>query len=103
MLDVMGGNTDSDAFIDYKEQTIRSFLIAKKYFPLFFEEVRLAEIAGLRCFNKNSLKNFEDRFMLNKNSFKSALKMNKIIEYALNNHRTILYDQIQYIQNKIAH
>ncbi len=103
MLNVMGGTIEADAFIDYKEQTIRSFLIAKKYFPMFFEEIRIAELSGLRCFNKNSLNNFETRFMLEKDDFKSAVKMNKIINYALDNHRTILYDQIQYIQNKIAH
>jgi hypothetical protein len=39
--------------------------------------------------------------MPDKNDLEAAKEMNKIIEYAEKNLRTILYDEIQYLQNKI--
>lgn len=99
----MGGDTTSEVFLYYKEQTIRAFLIAREYFPLFFEHAKLSEMAGLKCFFKDSVFNFEKRFLLEMNDLKCAGKIDKITMNALNNHRTIIYDKIQYIQNKIAH
>lgn len=103
MLDVMGGSTDSEGFMFYKEQTIRAFLIARKYFPLFFEHAQLSEMAGLKCFMKDSLLNFRNRFFLEDSELECARKIDGITMNALDNHRTIIYDKIQYIQNRILH
>lgn len=51
--------------------------------------------------NSSNSQTFKQRFMPDKNDFEAAKEMNKIIEYAEKNLRTILYDEIQYLQNKI--
>jgi hypothetical protein len=101
MLNFMGGSKDSEAFLAYKEQTIRSLLIARKYAPLFLEHARLSEKAGLKCFMKNSIENFRQRFFPGLNELDVAERVEAITMNALDNHRTILYDIIQAIQNDI--
>ena len=101
MLDMMGGTVESDGFVYYKEQTIRAFLIARKYFPLFFEHAKISEMSGLGCFLKDSIPNFKNRFFMESNELECAWKIDEMTMNALNNHRTILYDKIQFIQNKI--
>lgn len=103
MVNVMGGTKDSDAFIYYREQTIKAALISKINFDYFHDIVRLNMYAGLSCFNDNSLENFERRFLLDKDPFAAAKTIDKIIDDAYNNLRTIIYDKIQYIQNRIMH
>jgi|JI6StandDraft_1071083.scaffolds.fasta_scaffold400373_2 hypothetical protein len=97
----MGGRKDSEAFIAYKEQTIRALLIARKYFPLFFDHARLSEKAGLKCFMENSIPNFKQRFMTDITELEVARRVEDITMNALDNVRTILYDIIQAIQNDI--
>lgn len=103
MVNVMGGRIESDAFTYYKEQTIKAGLISKMYFDYFYDIVRLNEYSGLCCFRDDSLVKFENRFLLDKDSFTAAKALDKIIYDAHNNLRTIIYDKIQYIQNKILH
>ena len=101
MLDVMGGSVESDGFLYYKEQTIRAFLIARKYFPLLFEHARISEMSGLKCFMENSIANFRNRFLMESDELACAQTIDRITMNALNNHRTIIYDKIQFIQNHI--
>lgn len=101
MLNFMGGTVDSEAFLAYKEQNIRAMLIARKYFPLLFEQARLSEKSGLLCFRKDSIANFRNRFMPGLSELEVARKVEEITMNALNNHRTIIYDLIQAIQNDI--
>jgi hypothetical protein len=85
----------------YKEQNIRALLIARKYFPLFFEQVRLSEKSGLKCFMKDSIENFRKRFLYGLSELEVAERVERITMNALDNHRTILYDLMQAIQNDI--
>lgn len=101
MLNVMGGSVESDGFLYYKEQTIRAFLIARKYFPLLFAHARISESSGLRCFTGTSIENFEKRFFMGSDEISCAQTIDKITMNALDNHRTIIYDKIQFIQNQI--
>lgn len=103
MVNVMGGTKDSDAFIYYREQTIKAGLISKEYFDYFYDIVRLNEYSGLSCFTDDSLIKFEKRFLLDKTPFTAARAIDRIIHDSKNNLRTIIYDKIQYIQNKIMH
>lgn len=72
MINIMGGDKNSEGFLLYKEQTIKGGLIAKKYFDALFEPIVLSSHSGLLCFLKNSLENFENRFLKKYNDFKTA-------------------------------
>lgn len=102
MVNVMEG-INSDSFISYKENTVKAFLITRRNFKNIIEIIKLSEKSGLKCFNQFSIENFYKRFFFDKTEYECALEIYKIIDNAYNNHRTIIYDKIQYIQNKIVH
>ena len=103
MVNLMGGDIDSDAFKFYREQTIKGGLLARHYAENLFDIVRISELSGLRCFRKNSVQKFQKRFLTQKNEFAAAVKIDQMINFANNNLRTRIYDVIQYLQQKILH
>ena len=104
MVNVMGRTPNSDAFMYYREQTIKAGLISKDCYDSVFDIVRLNEASGLFCFlNDQGVTNFQQRFLTELDAFKTAAKVNKMIDGAYDNLRTIIYDKIQYLQNKIMH
>ncbi len=103
MVDIMGGHINSDPFLFYREQTIKAWLISRHYFDNLFEMIRLSELSGLVCFREGSMQRFKKRFLLDRDTFAAAKKIDHLIDHSLDNFRTIIYDKIQYIQNKILH
>ncbi len=58
----MGGSPDSEAFKYYMDLTIRAFLAVRRYYEHMYNLVRLMLHSGLKCFRKDSMKNFTERF-----------------------------------------
>ena len=59
--------------------------------------------SGFPCFKVKSMKELEKRFKLNLSSYEAARYMRDLIYDADNKLTTVIYDQIQFIQNKIAY
>lgn len=64
MIQIMGGNSDSEPFKYYMDLTIRAFIAVRRYYEHMFYLVKLMLNSGLKCFRKDSLKNFTDRFQV---------------------------------------
>jgi phosphatidylinositol 4-kinase len=64
MVQIMGGSPDSEAYKYYVDLTIRAFLAVRHYYQHMFNIVRLMLNSGLKCFKKDSLKNFTERFQV---------------------------------------
>lgn len=62
MIQIMGGSADSEPFKYYMDLTIRAYLAVRKYYEHMFNLVRLMLDSGLKCFRKDSLKLFTERF-----------------------------------------
>lgn len=57
--------------------------------------------SSLPCFLKDSMKHLISRFVLEKNDIEAAKYMRGIIYDAYDKFTTRMYDEIQYMQNKI--
>lgn len=101
MISIMGGNKRAEPFRMYVDNTIRAFLAVRKYRELIIDMVELITKSSLGCFNERSIVSLRERFMEDKNDYQAARKMKKNINTAYKNLRTYLYDQIQWMQNRI--
>ena len=62
MIQIMGGSQDSEAFKYYIDLTLRAFLSIRPYYEHMYNLVRLMINSGLKCYRKDSMKNFSERF-----------------------------------------
>ena len=64
MIQIMGGSQDSEAFKYYIDLTLRAFLSIRPYYEHMYNLVRLMINSGLKCYRKDSMKNFTERFQV---------------------------------------
>ena len=81
--------------------TIKGFLAVRRYWQHIFNVIILMTASSLKCFRKKSMETLVERFALDLNDIQAAHYMRNIIYDAYNKLTTRLYDDIQYMQNRI--
>jgi len=101
MVELMGG-MESDNFRWYKVLLMKGLRAAAKHRDSI---VTLAEVAQcgprLSCFTSNTVKQFQERFLLQTPDEQLTLIIDSMVEGSVNSWTTKLYDQFQYLTNGI--
>ncbi|CAG5094281.1 Oidioi.mRNA.OKI2018_I69.XSR.g13417.t1.cds [Oikopleura dioica] len=101
MVELMGG-MESDKFRYYKVLLMKGLRAAAKHRDSI---VTLAEVAQcgprLSCFTSNTVKQFQERFLLQTPDDQLTLIIDSMVEGSVNSWTTKLYDQFQYLTNGI--
>lgn len=103
MLAVMGGSTDHQSFKWFEELCVKAFLASRQYCEKLSQMVLLMMDSGLPCFKPESVKNFRDRFVLDKTEREAADYMRGLIKRSASSYSTGVYDQFQFITNGIPY
>ncbi|KAI6249657.1 Phosphatidylinositol 4-kinase stt4 [Erysiphe necator] len=101
MIAVMGGNTDHQIFKLFEELSVRAFLASRQYTQQLSQIVLLMMDSGLPCFKLETIKNFKDRFVLEKTERDAAEFMKGLIKASYKSYSTGVYDQFQLLTNGI--
>ncbi|KAI6785997.1 Phosphatidylinositol 4-kinase-like protein [Emericellopsis cladophorae] len=103
MLAVMGGSTDHQSFKWFEELCVKAFLASRQHCEKLCQMVSLMIDSGLPCFKPESLKNFRDRFVLEKSEREAADFMRDLIKKSASSYSTGVYDQFQLLTNGIPY
>ena len=105
MIAVMGGadaNT-SQSYRWFEELTIKAFLASRPYCEKLSHLVSLMLDSGLPCFKPETMRNFKQRFVLEKNEREAADFMLGCIKKSAGSVSTKVYDEFQLITNGIPY
>jgi phosphatidylinositol 4-kinase len=102
-VSVMGGSMDHQSFKWFEELCVKSFLASRQYCEKLSQIVQLMMDSGLECFKPETLKNFKDRFVLDKTEREAADYMKALIKKSYASYSTGIYDQFQFITNGIPY
>lgn len=103
MLAVMGGSPEHQAFKWFEELCIKAFLASRPYMEKLSQIVLLMMGSGLPCFKPETIKNFKDRFVLEKSEREAAEFMRGLIKSSYGSVSTGIYDQFQLLTNGIPY
>ena len=105
MIAVMGGSSAerSQAWRWFEELTIKAYLCSRPYCDQLCHLVQLMLDSGLPCFKPYTLKNFRDRFLLQKSEREAAEFMQACIRRSAGNVSTMVYDEFQLLTNGIPY
>ncbi|KAK5022742.1 phosphatidylinositol-4- kinase [Exophiala sideris] len=105
MLAVMGGDdpTTSQSYRWFEELTIKAFLCSRPYCDKLSHLVSLMLDSGLPCFKPETMRNFKNRFALDKTEREAAEFMLGCIKKSAGNVSTKIYDEFQLITNGIPY
>jgi len=103
MVKILGGSKKSKAYQLFVTKTIQGFLAVRKFAAQIKDLVYFAYHSGLPCFKTKSMKLLDKRFRSDLSECEAADAMRKIINDAHQKWTTKVYDQVQYVQNKIAY
>ncbi|KAJ9606470.1 phosphatidylinositol-4- kinase [Cladophialophora chaetospira] len=105
MIAVMGGDdpTTSQAYCWFEELTIKAFLASRPYCEKLSHLVSLMLDSGLPCFKPETMRNFKNRFVLEKSEREAAEFMLGCIKKSAGNVSTKVYDEFQLITNGIPY
>jgi phosphatidylinositol 4-kinase A len=105
MIAVMGGASaeQSQAYRWFEELTIKAFLCSRQYCEKLCHLVSLMLDSGLPCFKPETMKNFRDRFVLQKSEKEAAEFMLACIRKSAGNVSTKVYDEFQLLTNGIPY
>lgn len=105
MIAVMGGSNPetSQSYRWFEEMTIKAFLASRQYCAKLCHLVSLMLDSGLPCFKAETMKNFRDRFVLQKNEREAADFMLGCIKKSAGSYSTKVYDEFQLLTNGIPY
>lgn len=103
MVSVMGGSTEHQSYKWFEELTVKAFLASRQYTEKLSQIVLLMMDSGLPCFKPESIKNFKDRFVLEKSEREAAEYMKALIKKSYSSMSTGVYDHFQLITNGIPY
>jgi phosphatidylinositol 4-kinase A len=105
MIAVMGGSNPetSQSYRWFEELTIKAFLASRQYCAKLCHLVSLMLDSGLPCFKPETMKNFRDRFVLQKNESEAADFMLGCIKKSAGSYSTKVYDEFQLLTNGIPY
>ncbi|KAI9473756.1 MAG: hypothetical protein EXX96DRAFT_596776 [Benjaminiella poitrasii] len=101
MVQVMGGNSEEQAFKQFSELVIKGYLACRPYAELIMQLVTLMLQSGLPCFRGETIKRMRTRFQTDKSDRVAADFMIQKIKESFENQRTVLYDYFQKVTNGI--
>lgn len=103
MMAVLGGDDNSQSYRWFEELTIKAFLCSRQYCDKLCDLVSLMLDSGLPCFKPETMKNFRDRFALEKTEREAAQFMLGCIKKSEGNVSTKVYDEFQLLTNGIPY
>eukprot|EP00842_Homolaphlyctis_polyrhiza_P006020 jgi/Hompol1/6419/HPOL_002262-RA len=104
MVQVMGGDVTSPAYILFSELCIKAYLACRPYAEEIISMVALMMESGLPCFKGEvTIRKLRERFQLDKSERAAAEFMINCIRQSHENTRSGLYDTFQYLQNGIPY
>ncbi|KAL1959507.1 hypothetical protein VTO42DRAFT_1952 [Malbranchea cinnamomea] len=116
MIAVMGGpNPSSSSSLTSRDPTrsqpyrwfeslcVKAFLAVRPYSTKLAHIVTLMLDSGLPCFTPDTMKNFRDRFVLDKTEHEAAAYMRELVRKSYANISTKGYDQFQLMTNNIPY
>ncbi|KAF2134137.1 hypothetical protein P153DRAFT_363122 [Dothidotthia symphoricarpi CBS 119687] len=103
MIAVMGGSTTSQPYRWFEELTIKAFLAARQHCDHLSQIVEVMLDSGLPCFKPETIKNFRDRFVLERTEREAADYMRGLIQKSASSYSTGTYDRFQLITNGIPY
>ena len=103
MLAVMGGGPEHQSFKWFEELCVKAFLASRQHTEKLSQIVLLMMDSGLPCFKPESVKNFKERFVLEKNEREAAEFMKDLIKKSYASYSTGIYDQFQLLTNGIPY
>jgi len=103
MIKILGGHKDANAYQLFVSKAIQGYLAVRKFARQICDLIFFSLHSGLPCFKTKSMKLLRKRFRLDLNECQAANHYRKIINNAHNKWTTKVYDQIQYLQNKISY
>ncbi|KAI7904652.1 uncharacterized protein BX663DRAFT_431102 [Cokeromyces recurvatus] len=103
MVQVMGGNSEEQAFKQFSELVIKGYLACRPYAELIMQLVTLMLQSGLPCFRGETIKRMRTRFQIDKSDRVAADFMIQKIKESFENQRTVIYDYFQKLTNGIPY
>ncbi|KAI7889364.1 uncharacterized protein EV154DRAFT_423997 [Mucor mucedo] len=103
MVQVMGGNSEGQAFKQFSELVIKGYLACRPYAELIMQLVTLMLQSGLPCFRGETIKRMRTRFQTDKSDRIAADFMIQRVKESFENQRTVLYDYFQKVTNGIPY
>ena len=82
---------------------VKAFLAARPYAEKLSQIVLLMMDSGLPCFKPDTIKNFKDRFALDRNEREAADYVRDLVRKSSGSYSTMVYDQFQLITNGIPY
>ncbi|KAI8370194.1 hypothetical protein BD560DRAFT_329659 [Blakeslea trispora] len=103
MVQVMGGNSEEQAFRQFSELVIKGYLACRPHAELITQLVTLMLQSGLPCFRGDTIKRMRARFQSDKSDRAAADFMIQRVKDSFENQRTVLYDYFQKVTNGIPY
>lgn len=106
-ISLPGGNThnptNTQPYRWFESLVVKAFLASRPYCTKLSHIVSLMLDSGLPCFKPDTLRNFRDRFVLDKSEREAAEYMRELIRKSYMNFLTKSYDQFQLLTNGIPY
>jgi phosphatidylinositol 4-kinase A len=103
MMAVLGGDDSAQSYRWFEELTIKAFLCSRQYCSKLCDIVGLMLDSGLPCFKPETMRNFRERFVLEKSEREAAAFMLGCIRKSEANVSTKVYDEFQLLTNGIPY
>ena len=104
MMAVMGkDSSNTQPYRWFEELTVKAFLASRPYAEKLSHLVALMLDSGLPCFKPETMKNFKDRFVLDRTERDAAEFMKACIRKSEGNYSTKVYDEFQLLTNGIPY
>ncbi|GMF06917.1 unnamed protein product [[Candida] boidinii] len=103
MVRVMGGSSDTQAYIWFEDLCVKSFLSCRKYMDVIIKCIVPMLDSGLPCFKPTSIKNLTARFVPHKTDKEAAIYMRSLIKKSYESFATKGYDEFQRLTNGIPY
>ncbi|RAH69024.1 1-phosphatidylinositol 4-kinase STT4 [Aspergillus aculeatinus CBS 121060] len=95
--------TSTQPYMWFESLVVKAFLASRPYSAKLSHIVSLMLDSGLPCFKPDTLKNFRDRFVLEKNDREAADHMRELVRKSYMSVSTKGYDQFQLLTNGIPY
>ncbi|RPB23833.1 hypothetical protein L211DRAFT_808851 [Terfezia boudieri ATCC MYA-4762] len=103
MIAVMGGSQESQPYHWFEELCVKAFLACRPYADKLAACVKVMSASGLPCFKPDTIQNFKDRLVLDKNEKEAADFMRSLVKKSYSSYSTKGYDQFQLLTNGIPY
>ncbi|KAI8067784.1 hypothetical protein BC940DRAFT_340507 [Gongronella butleri] len=103
MITVMGGGSQEQAFRQFSELMVKSYLACRPYAEYIMQLVTLMLDSGLPCFKGETIKRMRSRFQIDKTERQAADFILMRIKDSFENQRTVMYDHFQKLTNGIPY